>query len=615
MTKQKLEMTWYNKDMALVPTETGKYHYSWVDVTDPRYSEVRGLEFDEFVSAAKTSDTEGPRYSYRAKRAPTTDNLLILGESGNVLETLLNVPEYAQKYSNQIKLVYIDPPFNTSQIFDNYEDNLEHSVWLGLMRDRLVNLRKLLAPDGSIWVHLDDVEIHRMRMLMDEIFGSENFVAQISWEKVSGRDNRSAFSKTCDFILVYAKIKERFKITRNLLPRLDSETKEAYKNPDNDLRGAWTSSDFTAQAAHGTESQFYTLVTPSGKHFDPPAGRCWLFTKERYEELVADNRVWFGANGDSVPRVKKFLTEVQGGLVPKTLWRAAEVGTNDSAKKELLKIFPNENPFSTPKPEKLLERIIHIGSNPNDIILDCFGGSGTTAAVAHKMGRRWISCELREDTFKRYTKPRLEKVVKGQDQAGITLTPGERVYFADDAGHANLSASDAFEFTSLLNKVLKKHSNLKSDPAVKQLKMITRTKKSSEKVNWVGGGGFQVAHLAPACFYYNNEIGQIMLTKQGTGTVLIRSIAANLRFTLTPASPYYDAIRGKTWLKVIEGVLQQKDALYWLSHLNDGENLILACTGIADGVRETVRIAKKGSQAIQVPDELFISEKDGEYNE
>lgn len=186
MTKQRLQLTWYNKDKALIPTETGKYGYTWVDPADPRYCETHTLVMDDYVRGQQRNKSDEFEYSERADLEPQDDNLLILGESGDVLEALTRVPELADKYVGQVKLIYIDPPFNTAQTFASYEDNLEHSIWLTMMRDRLLHLKKLLADDGSIWVHLDYAENHRMRLLIDEVFGVENFLAEIIWEKADG---------------------------------------------------------------------------------------------------------------------------------------------------------------------------------------------------------------------------------------------------------------------------------------------------------------------------------------------------------------------------------------------------------------------------------------------
>lgn len=216
--KQLLELTWFNKDKALIPSEEGRYAYEWVDPKDPRYCETRALVVDEVVTGKQSPKDEDTQYSERADLDPTEDNLLILGESGDVLEALTRVPELREKYLGKVKCIYIDPPFNTAQTFADYEDNLEHSVWLTMMRDRLVHLRKLLSDDGSIWVHLDDVENHRMRLLMDEVFGSGNFVAEVIWEKnISPKNSAKYLSVDHDVILLYSKNKEAW--LPNSLPR------------------------------------------------------------------------------------------------------------------------------------------------------------------------------------------------------------------------------------------------------------------------------------------------------------------------------------------------------------------------------------------------------------
>lgn len=220
MTKKRLELTWYNKDLALIPTTDGRYGYSWVHPTDPRYCEVRPLVMDDFVEGKQNPKEDKYVYSERADLTPQTDNLLIHGESGDVLEALTRVPELADKYVGRVKLIYIDPPFNTAQTFASYEDNLEHSVWLTMMRDRLLHMKKLLSEDGSIWVHLDYAENHRMRLLLDEVFGAQNFVAEIIWQKAeSTRNDATYFSTDQDVILLYRR-SESFSINR--LPALPS---------------------------------------------------------------------------------------------------------------------------------------------------------------------------------------------------------------------------------------------------------------------------------------------------------------------------------------------------------------------------------------------------------
>ena len=606
--KQLLELTWFNKDKALIPSEEGRYAYEWVDPKDPRYCETRTLVVDEVVTGEQSPKEESTQYSERADLDPAEDNLLILGESGDVLEALTRVPELREKYLGKVKCIYIDPPFNTAQTFANYEDNLEHSVWLTMMRDRLVHLRKLLSDDGSIWVHLDDVENHRMRALMDEVFGSGNFVAEVSWEKVAGRDNRSLFSKTCDFILIYAKSRASFKNARNLIARSAFQIGSAYSNPDSDPRGPWTSGDFTAQfnpAENPRLSQRYTLVTPSGREIDPPPGTVWRYTEPRYRELLKENRLWFGEDGMNVPRLKRFLAEVQDGLVPKTLWTVAEVGSNDVAKKEIQALIQAENPFSTPKPERLLERVIHIATNPGDVVLDVFAGSGTTAAVAQKMGRRWVTCELVEDTFDRFTRPRLEKVVNNEDQGGISIQKPERIDATEEGLPDGLSPEDAQKFNSALNKVLAANPELKTEAVVKALKTATKTKNQKGVVNWRGGGGFTVAHLAPQCFDYAPELGLVTLTEAATGATLVNSVAANLNFSLTPNNRHFDGKRGSMFLKVVEGRLDKDKTEELLAHLNEGEGVTLAATELEPGIRQFARTTDKPCQIVHIPNDIF----------
>jgi len=601
---QKLELTWFNKDKALIPTEAGKYGYTWVDPKDPRYCETHTLVVDDVVSGTQSPKADDITYSERADLEPTDDNLLIIGESGDVLEALTRVPELAEQYVGQVKCVYIDPPFNTAQTFANYEDNLEHSIWLTMMRDRLVHLRQLLSDDGSIWVHLDESEAHRMHLLLDEVFGAGNFVAKVAWQKQYGPDNRSVFTQTDDSILVYAKRFDAFRTVRNFLPRTAAQD-ASYKNPDNDPRGPWKAENFTAQAGRGTPTQFYTLTTPSGNQFDPPAGRCWLYTKARFEELVQDNRVWFGPDGNNRPAVKRFRSEVMDGRVPETWWTYQEVGHNQDGKKEIKTLFPDENPFSTPKPERLLERIIHIASNPGEIVLDVFAGSGTTAAVAHKMGRRWVACELIEDTVERFTQPRLTKVVCGKDPGGITLTRGERTDNTENGLPDGLSPDEAQQLTSLINKAIRDHEALKKDAGIKVLKNLVKTKKSKDTVNWRGGGSFVVARLSPSCFDYDPELDLVTLTEAATGRTLIASVAENLNFRLTPEHRYFHGVRGMMRLVVIEGRLDQGKVDDLVAHLECDEGLTIAATEIDDGVRQYLRSLGRGCRAVHIPNDLF----------
>lgn len=659
MAAQRLQLTWHNKDKALIPTETGKYGYTWVDPSDPRYCETHTLVYDQYVHGEQTPKQNKFNYSERADFEPQNDNLLILGESGNVLEALTRVPELAEKYVGKVKLIYIDPPFNTAQAFTSYEDNLEHSIWLTMMRDRLIHMKRLLADDGSIWVHLDYAENHRMRVLLDEVFGSEKFVAEIVWEKSdSGRNDSTHFSTDQDVIAVYRK-SESYRVNR--LPRPPAWDAR-YSNPDHDPKGKWAMADPCGPDAQNNQPMVYGIQHPiTGEIMYPASTRCWALSPKtmfaelnrwaRYELRDIDDRaersrvsgVSLNAAHESVPammlaeslesaaakvfaliesgetlpelvftknglgRIMRKARIPKRGSVPRTLWRNLEVSHSRGAKKELVSMFPGKAAFSTPKPERLLERVIHIGSNPGDIVLDVFAGSGTTAAVAQKMGRRWVTCELLESTFSTFTLPRLEKVVYDQDAGGITQTKGQRVADDDVELPDGVSPEDAAKFTSVLNKLIKGEPKAKKDPVVKALKAASKTKRTKEVLNWRGGGGFQVAHLSPACFDYNPKLDRVMLTAHATGDALVESVAANLGFTLLHAEDDYvfDARRGNALLKVIEGVATIEIADWLASQVEPGETIVLAATAVMDGVRQHLRKAVKGSRVMAVPDDVF----------
>lgn len=344
--------------------------------------------------------------------------LVIQGDAQRSLDAVLADEALGPRYRKAVQLCYIDPPFNRGETFGQYDDSLDRTQWLEMMRACFNQAKELLAETGSIWVHLDDAAQHHGRCLLDEVFGADAFVATVVWQRRTTRDNRKAFSSMHDYIHVYAPCgPKRWKQVRNPLP-----DNGAFANPDNDPRGPWRSIPMTAQAGHATDSQFYTVVTPAGSRHEPPPGRCWTFTKTRLEELMAEGRVYWPRNGHGKPRLKRFRDEVDG-VAPFTIWTADEVGTTSVAKKEILSLVPGNPRFDTPKPERLLERVIQVGSDPGDLVLDFFLGSGTTAAVAQKMGRRWIGVELNGTTLESCTLPRLREVVAGTDGIGISRYP------------------------------------------------------------------------------------------------------------------------------------------------------------------------------------------------
>ena len=342
-----------------------------------------------------------------------TDNVLIHGDN------MLGLKALESKYAGQVKLVYIDPPYNTGKAFDHYDDNIEHSLYLSLMRPRLESIWRLLNDEGSLWISIDDDEQAYLKVLCDEVFGRNNFVASVIWQKKGSRSNDAKwFSDNHDFILVYAKKKESWKI--NKVPR-GSGIPAGYSNPDNDPRGPWTSTIMSAKS--GSSSLLYEITTPSGRKVLPPLGRFWSCSKDTFEKWKSEGRIWFGTKGDSAPRKKTFLCDVADGLVPLTVWLRDEVGDNQEAKHEIKALNLSNVPFDTPKPERLIQRILQLGSNDGDIVLDSFLGSGTTIAVAHKMHRKWIGIEMDSDAYI-YCKPRIDMVINGTEKGGITKAVG-----------------------------------------------------------------------------------------------------------------------------------------------------------------------------------------------
>jgi site-specific DNA-methyltransferase (adenine-specific)/adenine-specific DNA-methyltransferase len=368
---------------------------------------------------------------------PGEGNLIVQGDNLVALKALL--PYYA----GQVKCIYIDPPYNTGNEGWAYNDNVNspvirewlgkvvgkegetldrHDRWLCMMYPRLALLKRFLRQDGAIFVSIDDNEVATLRLLMDEIFGVGNFVATFIWEKRTTRENRRAFSFSHDFILCYAKNVAQFEATRGELP-ISQDVIGRHKNPDNDPRGSWQSVAITAQAGHGTATQFYTITTPGGRTIDPPHGNCWRFTQQKLNELISDNRIYFGQTGNNVPRQKKFLSEATRGLTPETLWKADEVGTTDLATKTVIEILGSSATFETPKSTGLLQRILQIASQKDSLIMDSFAGSGTTGHAVLKQNiedggnRRFILVEMDDHIARNVTTERVRRVAEGYTNA------------------------------------------------------------------------------------------------------------------------------------------------------------------------------------------------------
>ncbi|MEO8428940.1 MAG: site-specific DNA-methyltransferase [Verrucomicrobiota bacterium] len=416
---------------------------------------------------------EHPEKSYHAQHRMTDndlfDNRLIFGDN------LLALKALEQEFSGKIKCIYIDPPYNTGSAFEHYDDGIEHSLWLSLIRDRLELLRSLLHTMGVIFVQIDDRECAYLKVLMDEVIGRQNFLGAVVWQKRISPDPDSHFvSGTHDYILLYAKEIQECQFNR--LARTE-EQDARYENPDNDPRGSWTSSDLTRREYR--EHDFYPIKLPSGREVLPAHGRSWSVPRDSYAEMVADNRIWFGPRGDSMPRRKRFLSEVRQGVVPTSWWTGQDAGKNEDGKRELKALFPNDpNVFATPKPEQLIKRCLELGSNAGDWVLDSFAGSGTTGAVAHKMGRRWIMVELGEHCHTHII-PRLKKVIDGADPGGIT-----------------------------------------------------------EAVGWKGGGGFRYYRLAPSLLE-KDKWGQWVISKEFNAAMLAEAVCKLEGFQYAPSDTVY----------------------------------------------------------------------------
>ena len=396
-------LDWLNRAQAF--TTAARVPYRLLEEVSVHSAAVQD---DADTAPPAQADLLQPQEKAPDRSSPTSGNLLIQGDNLEAIKALLPF------YRGQVKCIFIDPPYNTQSAFEHYDDNLEHAQWLSMMLPRLQLLRELLSEDGSIWVTIDDNEGHYLKVLMDEVFGRGNFVTTVLWRKnYSPKSTARHFSEDHDYVIVYAKHADSW--IPNLMPRTEKQDK-AYKNPDKDSRGPWKPGDLSARNFYGAGT--YPITTPNGRFIQgPPNSMFWRVSEPKLRELDGDNRIWWGKDGGNVPAIKRFLSEVKQGMVPQTWWSYEEVGHTQDAKREVVELFGSEA-FSTPKPERLIQRILHIATHPNDLVLDSFLGSGTTAAVAHKMGRRWIGIEMGEHAAT-HCLPRLQKVIDGE-QGGIS---------------------------------------------------------------------------------------------------------------------------------------------------------------------------------------------------
>ena len=489
---QRLELTWPGKEDRFNPEPR-------ILLEDKKKSYSRSAEQTDLLDSAVR---------------PTFDNMLIHGDN------LLALKALEQDYSGKIKCIYIDPPYNTGNAFEHYDDGLEHSIWLSLMRDRLEILKRLLAEDGSIFIQLDDNEIHYCKVLCDEIFGRNNFITNLIWHKKRGKDNSSRyFSTTHDHILVYAKDATKYYINRI---ELDESTKKAYSNPDQDPRGDYRILGLWARQQGGSE---YEYTMKDGKFFSK---RLWLVNKETMQRLEEEKRIV--VKGNNLYR-KLFLYENKGSI-PETIWIG--VSNNANAKDELKKLFGNQNLFDTPKPEALIARTLSIASNPGDLVLDSFLGSGTTAAVAQKMGRRWFGVEMGDHVYT-HCIPRLKKVIDGEDQGGIT-----------------------------------------------------------KAVNWQGGGGFRFYELASSLIV-TDKYGQQIISKEYNADMLAEAMCKILGYRYKPDKEIYwkqGFSSEKNFIYTTTMSLQESSLDRLAEEIGDN-NLLICCSAFVGNSRIYPNISVK----------------------
>ena len=457
---------------------------------------------------------EDPAKSYHAKHRVTDndifDNQLIFGDN------LLALKALEAEFAGKVKCVFIDPPYNTGSAFTHYDDGVEHSIWLSLIRDRLEIIRRLLSEDGSLWITIDDNEAHYLKVLCDEVFGRSNYIASAIWQKtMSVKNSTRNFSIDHDYVLVFAKNVDLF--APNQVTASDKQH-ASYKNPDNDPRGAWQSISLSARNPYS--KGIYPITSPGGRVIEgPPPGSYWRVSVEKFWELDKANEIWWGKDRNGIPRRKMYLID-QGELTkaPQTIWFFDEVGHTQDAKKEAL-AFNSTDVFATPKPERLMNRIIEIATDPGDLVLDSFAGSGTTGAVAHKMCRRWIMIELGEHCHTHII-PRLQKVIDGEDKGGI-----------------------------------------------------------SESVNWQGGGGFRYYKLAPSLLR-QDAYGQWVINKEYNAEMLAQALCKLEGFTYAPSDAHYWMHGSSTENDFIYVTTQtlNADQLQVLSdEVGEGRTLLVCC--------------------------------------
>jgi adenine-specific DNA-methyltransferase len=527
----RLELTWTNKHLRLLAEEDGSYQ--WVTPSDHRVAEVRLLKDAGMVGEVDLG-----------ARARASASLLIRGDALHALLSLTRLPEFEAEYAGKVRLVYIDPPFNTQQSFLQYDDALEHSVWLTMMRDRLLQARQLMAEDGTVWVHLDDSEMAYCRVLMDEVFGRDCFMGTVIWEKSdSPRMDAKTFSVRHDYILVYGRTPTPlFKglsydaTAADHVNKVDDEGRPYYLNPLRARGGPGSTRE-------GRPTLYFSMIAPDGTEVYPirPDGSdgAWRWSRAKVQR-DAHLIEWIDGRKGWNPYYRIYPSR-NAIRPPETMWFFKDVGSNRTSKKEIKALFPDRRPFETPKPEALIRRIIDIGTEPDDIVLDFFAGSGTTAAVAQKLGRRWVTVERSEGNVARFALPRLKMVVEGIDEGGIT----------DEAG-------------------------------------------------WEGGGGFRVLDVGVSMF---EEVdGVVVLADWAVGGDLGEATAAQLGFSFDADAAPFCGIKGRCRLAVIDGRVNEQVVGILADLLGEDETMVICGTSVDPAARSAL---PSGSDLQKIPSSIL----------
>lgn len=529
--RPRLELVWPGKDEFLLVPSDDEGKPVWVDRNHPAASEVRLVSEGEFFGSREDNST------------CSADNLLFSGDSIDVVRILAEHPDFSSRFRGRVKCVYIDPPFNTGQAFDHYDDWMEHSTWLSFMRDRLLLLKELLAPDGFIWVHLDDVEVHRMRCLLDEVFGAGNYRNTVVWKRTGAKSAATrTLSRVHDQILLYSK-SDSATLVSSTVPYSEEYLRSKYASSDErgryqltslmasgvrtgDSGKPWRGVDPTAKGRHWGAPQAEEILGPSARD---------MTTRQKLDALLEAGYIELPRDqAKGTPRFKFYL-RADGGTVLPDLWSDVNVINSQASERR---------GFETQKPEQLISRIIKATTNPGDIVLDCFGGSGTTAAVAHKLGRQWVTAEIQNETVDRIIAPRLRDVVAGVDESGV-------------------SESRARSGTSGFRRLFVRESM------------------------------YQVAY------------GMVLLQDWATNGDFARAVSAQLGFSYTDGHPFC-AERGRMKLAVLDGAVGPEECEAMVGKLDETERLTIVAKLILPGAEEVLRSLSRGSRIRKAPRDLLL---------